>query len=84
MINIASNNDRLPVTNCFITLNYTCLQFSSTQTSGVCLDRRSGSFHRAECWVKVQVKRNSGRYISSEISTYSENNETIHKRVSLT
>ena len=70
MINVTSNNDGHPVTKNFTPLHYTYLNFTSTQTSEVCGNRRSGSFYRVECWVKVRVKRNSGRYFSSEHSGY--------------
>jgi hypothetical protein len=46
-----------------------------TYIASVFGNRGSGSSYPAEWWVKVEVKRNKSRYISYEISGYSEYNE---------
>ena len=50
-----------------------------TYLAAICGNRGSGTFYLVECWVKVKVKRNSSRYISSEIYGYSEYNEANQK-----
>jgi hypothetical protein len=65
----------------FLAVILRCLRDIMCQTyvAAVCGNRGLVLFYPAEWWVKVQVKWNTCRYISYEISGYSEYNEANQK-----